>query len=275
MSAVVVYPIMTYWLFRSPPGLIPREIDTGVSESNRLGTMGPPGGQCDRPLDQEKREVSLPDGINDKFGAILGSVLLIGTLVILVATSPLPQPIPVWKITIPPALLMVACDFWHDARHVFWNKTAKLPACIKATDTTVTPEVSLSDDLRGFTPATFHAPSDLSEHNLKIANTLESRIRLLARWFPTIASLLPRLPFTLILFALCMFILVNALATKGWVEVFADAWSSWIEACLRSGGEAGAMVGAATLMGFASVLLCNVRYAPPSFHPRHSFPCSI
>ncbi|KAM0454113.1 hypothetical protein ACHAPV_008577 [Trichoderma viride] len=51
------------------------------------------------------------------------------------------------------------------------------------------------------------------------------------RWcqetFPTAAAVVLHLPFALVPFAFCMFILVQGLVTKGWVPVFAYGWEHW------------------------------------------------
>ncbi|KFY45698.1 hypothetical protein V494_00824 [Pseudogymnoascus sp. VKM F-4513 (FW-928)] len=73
------------------------------------------------------------------------------------------------------------------------------------------------------------------------------------RWsqetFPTVTAVLAHLPFALIPFAFTMFILVQALVTKGWVSVFAYGWDHWV----TKTGTVGAIGG----MGFLSVVLCN------------------
>ncbi|OBT60547.1 hypothetical protein VE03_10166 [Pseudogymnoascus sp. 23342-1-I1] len=73
------------------------------------------------------------------------------------------------------------------------------------------------------------------------------------RWsqetFPTVTAVLAHLPFALVPFAFTMFILVQALVTKGWVSVFAYGWDHWVSKT----GTVGAVGG----MGFLSVVLCN------------------
>ncbi|RFU81954.1 arsenite efflux transporter [Trichoderma arundinaceum] len=73
------------------------------------------------------------------------------------------------------------------------------------------------------------------------------------RWcqetFPTAAAVVLHLPFALVPFAFCMFVLVQGLVTKGWVPVFAYGWDHWVN---RTG-----TVGAIGGMGFLSVVLCN------------------
>jgi Na+/H+ antiporter NhaD/arsenite permease-like protein len=68
--------------------------------------------------------------------------------------------------------------------------------------------------------------------------------------FPAAMTVLAHLPFALVPFALSMFVLVQALVTKGWVPVFAYGWDHWV----KKTGTVGAIGG----MGFLSVVLCNV-----------------
>lgn len=74
--------------------------------------------------------------------------------------------------------------------------------------------------------------------------------RWLQETFPTVMAVISHLPFALVPFAFSMFILVQALVTKGWVAVFAYGWDHWVEKT----GTIGAIGG----MGFLSVILCNV-----------------
>ena len=92
--------------------------------------------------------------------------------------------------------------------------------------------------------------------------TLVSKSAEAYRWcqetFPTVTAVLAHLPFALVPFAFTMFILVQALVTKGWVQVFARGWDHWVDKT----GTVGAIGG----MGFLSVVLCNVwsvLYTPP------------
>ncbi|KAH6843279.1 hypothetical protein B0I37DRAFT_384101 [Chaetomium sp. MPI-CAGE-AT-0009] len=67
--------------------------------------------------------------------------------------------------------------------------------------------------------------------------------------FPTATAVMAHLPFALVPFAFSMFVLVQALVTKGWVQIFAAGWDAWV----RKTGTIGAVGG----MGFLSVILCN------------------
>lgn len=108
------------------------------------------------------------------------------------------------------------------------------------------------------------ADLDLDETNQP--KTLVSISKDLYRWlqetFPTVTAVLSHLPFPLVPFALAMFVLVQALVTKGWVPVFAYGWDHWVDKT----GTVGAVGG----MGFLSVILCNVSISAMG----HSFICS-
>ena len=97
--------------------------------------------------------------------------------------------------------------------------------------------------------------------------TLVSLSRDLWTWaqetFPTATAVIAHLPFALVPFAFSMFILVQALVTKGWVQIFAKGWDAWV---LKTG-----TIGAIGGMGFLSVILCNVRLTtPPPLIASHS-----
>lgn len=73
--------------------------------------------------------------------------------------------------------------------------------------------------------------------------------------FPNASHVLALLPWALVPFAFAMFVLVQALVTKGWVPVFAYGWDAWV----NKTGTVGAVGG----MGFLSVILCNVSPQAP------------
>lgn len=83
-----------------------------------------------------------------------------------------------------------------------------------------------------------------------VVSVLEGWYRWCQETFPTVAAVLAHLPFALVPFALAMFVLVEALVTKGWVPVFAYGWDHWV----NKTGTVGAIGG----MAFLSVILCNV-----------------
>ncbi|KAF1831298.1 hypothetical protein BDW02DRAFT_59077 [Decorospora gaudefroyi] len=93
----------------------------------------------------------------------------------------------------------------------------------------------------------------LGEDKRPSPTNLVSLVAVAYRWaqetFPTTMTVIHHLPLALVPFAFCMFILVQALVTKGWVPVFAYAWDHWV----AKTGTVGAIGG----MGFVSVILCN------------------
>ncbi|KAM0719433.1 hypothetical protein Q7P37_005338 [Cladosporium fusiforme] len=88
-----------------------------------------------------------------------------------------------------------------------------------------------------------------SQSRTTIASIIADGYRYCQETFPTATAVFMHLPFKLVPFAFCMFVLVQALVTKGWVPVFAHGWDHWVE---RTG-----TVGAIGGMGFISVILCN------------------
>lgn len=103
-------------------------------------------------------------------------------------------------------------------------------------------------------PAAQGKKHDRTPAHAKEPKTLVSVTNDAYRWcqetFPTVTAVLAHLPFALVPFAFSMFVLVEALVTKGWVPVFAYGWDHWV----NKTGTIGAIGG----MAFLSVILCNV-----------------
>ena len=85
-----------------------------------------------------------------------------------------------------------------------------------------------------------------------LVSLLMNAYRWLQETFPTVTAVVAHLPFALVPFALSMFVLVQALVTKGWVPVFAYGWDHWV----NKTGTVGSIGG----MAFLSVILCNVSF---------------
>ncbi|KAI7780479.1 hypothetical protein LA080_015992 [Diaporthe eres] len=81
----------------------------------------------------------------------------------------------------------------------------------------------------------------------------ESVFSSLGLWFkhtlPTVAYTARHIPFSNIPFALPLFILVQALASTGWVTIMARGWGAWVDKTGVVGGICG--------MAFLSMILCN------------------
>lgn len=94
---------------------------------------------------------------------------------------------------------------------------------------------------------------EIESRKMRGPPTLVSHAADLYRWcqetLPTATAVVAHLPFALIPFAFCMFVLVQALSTKGWVAVFAYGWDHWVSKT----GTVGCIGG----MAFLSVIMCN------------------
>jgi Na+/H+ antiporter NhaD/arsenite permease-like protein len=97
---------------------------------------------------------------------------------------------------------------------------------------------------------------EVALRNERERTTLVLLVADMYRWlqetFPTVMAVVMHLPFALVPFAFAMFVLVQALVTKGWVQVFAYGWDHWVN---RTG-----TVGSIGGMAFMSVILCNVSF---------------
>ncbi|EMD30671.1 hypothetical protein CERSUDRAFT_101113 [Gelatoporia subvermispora B] len=225
-AAVLVYPVLVLVLFRSPV-LIPPSLDLHLDENDGVGST-----------------------LIDKHGAICGSVLLLVTLVVLVSTSTVG--VPVWEVTVPPAIVMLLHDFYHD-----WSKYRSMPrqrSEPRQTEEQQTSAELANEGLSESTELVDLLTQSLSPGSVTAARTLYSvfsreRERVTAI-FPTVTVIAKRLPYPLLPFAFLMFIQVQGLATKGWLELLAGWWAAWI----RKTGTLGAVGG----MGFIACMFCNI-----------------
>jgi uncharacterized membrane protein len=170
----------------------------------------------------------------DKWGAIFGSVLFAATLGVLVGTSVLD--IPVWQITMPSAVIMFIRDAVYD-----WRTSDPAPRqeLIEMEQAAATSQIN---ETAGVAPPRPRQTVHRFWRRLT-PNYLTSR-------FPTVTTVLKRLPVALVPFALLTFVLVQALTTTGWVELFASGWAWWAS---RTG-----VVGVTAGMGMIACILCNV-----------------
>ena len=252
-AAVLVYPILAFVLFRGR-GLIPTTLGLELDDHNTRTLL-------------------------DKHGAIFGSALLLVTLAVLVGTSTVG--VPVWEVTVPPAVIMLIRDGVHDWRHRQKSQNSQLLELAGGAHN-LSPR-DLGVDGKGATQQRTKAASqveDVPSPSLEIdtTSTIASPVSIascpspclpsptqpnnLSDWiaqyvsqlreiFPTATTILSRLPVALLPFAFLMFILVQALSSKGWVEVFARWWAAWI----TKTGTLGAIGG----MGLLACIFCNVR----------------
>ncbi|KZM28326.1 uncharacterized protein EKO05_0003605 [Ascochyta rabiei] len=136
----------------------------------------------------------------------------------------------------------------------FFNTSSTIDE--KAQEPTAATSTPASDEQLHPAAVTEQSPNEegrLKSPHQRKRTTLESIIKERYQWaretFPTTMTVFNHLPLALLPFAFCMFVLVQALVTKGWVPVFAHGWDHWVEKT----GTVGAVGG----MGFLSVILCN------------------
>jgi Na+/H+ antiporter NhaD/arsenite permease-like protein len=94
-----------------------------------------------------------------------------------------------------------------------------------------------------------------TEADAYTSESRQLRLNFLERTVPTFVTILKIMPFSLVVFSLSLFILVQGLAVTGWVDVWAGWWGTWTE---RTG-----LVGTVFGMGLVSCILCNVSPLTP------------
>ncbi|KAG6879296.1 hypothetical protein C0992_003781 [Termitomyces sp. T32_za158] len=222
--------------------------------------------------------------LTDPVGASIGGALLGMCLMIIIIASFFS--IDVWKISLPFAAVKFLCDIIWD--HHRWGKNVLMLEQPKherlndatdiasgsrsettgTVDTSKIAQKSVIIEAAGTTDSNTKAwPATKSPAQVEAALTDEvcapsskmtisyfrsryekSHIKLTAR-FPTFFTALPRLPFALIPFAFCQFILIEALEHQGWVEVF----SVWlVNATSRK------LHAVIWLVGVLGVISCNL-----------------
>lgn len=229
-ASACVFPLLLV-LFRSP-ALIPRRIDVPLSPAEVRAALVDPA------------------------GAVFGAVLLGVTLAVLVGVSTIG--VPVYMVTVPPAVIMLVRDVRHD-----WSRRGLQRPLSPSED-----DGSSSDDAVGV-QSTAHELQELASRapsttppsstpstplrRRALIPRLQRAHTRLTRTFPTVAHIAARLPVALLPFAFLMFVLVQGLAAQGWVALFARWWAAWV----RATGVLGAVGG----MGFLACVMCNVRRA--------------
>ncbi|KAG6849245.1 hypothetical protein H0H93_010059, partial [Arthromyces matolae] len=230
-------------------------------------------------------ELDVRSVLLDPTGAVVGGLLLGTCLVVIIIASFFH--IDVWKISLPFAAAKffydIAWDIYRRSnnisilgrkpQHRTSNDSNDVSRDVSLEMTTMTglngqtikdvPIETLETISNTRTRSTMAPPSTLPRQN-KIqepefrssTKSIVSRLRSryiathtnLSTHFPTIFTALPRLPFALVPFAFSQFILIEALAHQGWIEVF----SRWL--VIASGRQMHPVV---WLVGILGVILCN------------------
>lgn len=305
ITAIALFPFLLFVIFRNEK-LVPRSITMHeLPEEMRAEEPKNPcipfaKGAAEEHMRSEDEKVNLFELAEimhpflDKKSAIFGSVVMAVTLIVVLvlnATSPTEEELPVFWVTLPAAVLMFCWDTAFG-----WIRRAESRAVARSgrqeveemrdegvmgghgPDQQEEQHPQRSPEPREKTAGADNGPCSATGQNairpekegpsrpaaikehLREENTTHQQTTLVSlvssawSWsretYPTATFVLAHLPLALVPFAFTMFVLVQALVTKGWVPVFARGWDAWIE---RTG-----TVGAVGGMGFVSVILCNV-----------------
>ncbi|KAH9072769.1 hypothetical protein EDB83DRAFT_2358973 [Lactarius deliciosus] len=213
-AALTVYPFHSIVLFRSP-GLIPTSIEL---PSNAVGG--------DRV------------GVDRPSTALIDNILLLVTLGVLVGTSTIG--VPVWQVAAPAAVMMLIHDVWRDWNHYHSDQVVAEGA--RQSDRLPPTGVHLPIEL-GVLPLSESRlddgkPGQDIKPELALSSLLLTCAHRVLGKFPGVCGVCKKLPVALVPFAFLMFILVQGLASQGWVHT--------------------GVVGAAAGMTIGSGLLCNI-----------------
>ncbi|KAF7985519.1 hypothetical protein HWV62_3741 [Athelia sp. TMB] len=198
----------------------------------------------------------------DPIGAAIGTVHLISCLIVILVVSFFG--VDVWKISLPFAVAKFIFD-------LIWDNYRYRQGTLKTRGETIVPdgESQLRTVTAGVEPDDSKKPpsthsSDGSPPPAKqdiphcasptpMPQTWKARYAnfdsAFARHFYTLHTALPRLPFALVPFAFSQFILVEALAHQGWIDVFAV----WL---VRATGKE--IYPTIWIVGILGVILCNL-----------------
>ncbi|KAI6044614.1 hypothetical protein EDC04DRAFT_2865840 [Pisolithus marmoratus] len=220
-----------------------------------------------RKLDK-KAEADPRSVLRNPTGAWVGSILLGSTLIVCLVVSFLG--IDVWKISLPFAVAKFVFD-------LAWDHYKPTPHMVSDTEKALTTgtlnynaqsqyipgltSLSESQSTAGRTileKDTLNGSTPTSQNTLRTTAPRTFLTRLRSRLFtfyirlhlhfPTLFTALPRLPFALVPFAFSQFILIQALAHQGWVNIFAD----WLVKATHKD-----MYATTWLVGVLGVILCN------------------
>ena len=197
----------------------------------------------------DKPDVRPRDALVDPFGAIFHSVLMLITLGVLVGSSFIGG-VEVWMVTLPGGLVSLTRDVLYDIFSKRKSREAEAAAQSQRQDkerNAPQPEKAAKTD----STATIVAPSSPSAPNQDQRATLPSIWRSINRLLPKSSTTFSRLPWSLLPFAIGMFILVRSLDTLGYIPIFA----SWTAKACTSPAAAVFFVGG--IVAFGLCPLCG------------------
>ncbi|KAG9234296.1 hypothetical protein BJ875DRAFT_18564 [Amylocarpus encephaloides] len=289
VTAILLFPCLLYLVFREdsliPKAILMHELSEESKAQKPVNPNIPkPRGlirEENTTNDGQSKSLSLEEIMNpflDKKGASISSCIMAITLVTVLALnaalSSKGESHPVFWMTLPAAVVMFSFDIalgWrtrHETRQTAREVSQEAPASVVQTtakqDGQPQREAHLTSDpdvdaVARVNRSTANSDERKAPFDGRIVNREPQRATFVSisrdawNWsretFPTASTVLTFLPFALVPFAFSMFVLVQALVTKGWIPVFAYGWDAWV----AKTGTVGAILG----MGFSSVVLCN------------------
>ncbi|KAJ3561048.1 hypothetical protein NP233_g10437 [Leucocoprinus birnbaumii] len=186
---------------------------------------------------------NLQNNLQDATTTLFGSFLLCSSFVVALFLSV--QHIGVWKIFLSFACLKFIIDMLWDHRRVV---TAPYDFPLLLTTSTSIP-VNAAEVDQWETRPTASEEGDEVETSDDQQRVILNLYRSLALRFPTFFAAVPQLPFGLIPLVFSQFILIEALAYHGWIELF----GRWL-----STASNGDMYRAIWVVGLTGAFLCNI-----------------
>jgi Na+/H+ antiporter NhaD/arsenite permease-like protein len=245
-AALIVYLYLFMVPFRSVE-YIPRNIELSAAG----GGVGDGGVGIDRPS----------TALIDKSGAIFGSILLMATLGALTGSSTVG--IPVWQVAVPAAAMMLCRDLWRDWRR---HRAERVRAIEQAGEqssvspsSNAHPEIELQGLPLSASRSNILSPVRHSRRQLALSTILSTWPDNFVQIFPTVHAIYRQLPISLVPFAFLMFILVQGLASQGWVHVLACWWETWVNKTGVVGAVGGMMIGSGLLCNVCHLVSCRVQ----------------
>ncbi|KZP33509.1 hypothetical protein FIBSPDRAFT_943307 [Athelia psychrophila] len=172
----------------------------------------------------------------DPIGALIGTVHLVCCLIVILVVSFFN--VDVWKISLPFAVAKFVFD-------LVWDSWRYRRGTLKTRGETLVEPMPAGIDDSESRQATLTSTPMPRGFAARYAD-FDSKF---ARHFYTLHTALPRLPFALVPFAFSQFILVEALAYQGWIDVFAE----WL---VRATGRR--IYPTVWIVGVLGVILCNI-----------------
>jgi Na+/H+ antiporter NhaD/arsenite permease-like protein len=277
VTGLLLFPFLLYVIFRDAT-LVPKRIEMHQLSEEAMEkkpinpnipitkSLSAPGFDSSDPPEKVLPLEEIMNPYIDKVGATVAASILAITLVTLLVVNAVTQgsshKVHAFWVTAPAAVITLTFDLiwgWmnrHESRRISCERRVDTQMVNNESanhDSPASEEKHSEQNVPNRSQNTTALPLQESEQPFMLTRRIAARWRWFRITFPTAATVLAGLPFALIPFAFCMFILVQALVTKGWVPVFAHGWDAWV----TKTGTVGAVGG----MGFLGVLLSNVSFA--------------